>query len=162
MKKVIVIGCPGAGKSTFSRKLSEKMHLPLFYLDMIWHLPDKTDIGREAFTKELVGIMSGDSWIIDGNYLHTLPLRLNQCDTVVFFNLPVDVCLDGAMQRVGKPREDMPWSESELDPEFRQWILDFPYTQLPIIKDLLASAGSGLNVIEFRSRAEADAFIDSI
>lgn len=157
-----MIGCPGAGKSTFSRKLSKKTHLPLFYLDMIWHRPDKTDIGREAFTKELLGIMSGDSWIIDGNYLYTLPLRLEQCDTVVFFNLPVDVCMEGAMQRVGKPREDMPWSESELDPEFRQWILDFPSTQLPIIKELLAAAGPGLNVIEFRSRTEADDFIDSI
>ena len=37
MLKVIVIGSPGAGKSTFSRKLRERTNLPLFYLDMIWH-----------------------------------------------------------------------------------------------------------------------------
>ena len=47
MKKVIVIGSPGAGKSTFSRKLRDKTGLPLFYLDMIWHKPDKTNITRE-------------------------------------------------------------------------------------------------------------------
>ncbi|MEY8605912.1 hypothetical protein [Muribaculum intestinale] len=32
MKKVIIIGCPGAGKSTFARKLSAKTGLPLYYL----------------------------------------------------------------------------------------------------------------------------------
>ena len=72
MKKVIVIGSPGAGKSTFSRKLSAKTHLPLHYLDMIWHRPDKTTIGREAFALELARTMQGDEWIIDGTYLHNL------------------------------------------------------------------------------------------
>ena len=43
MKKVIVIGSPGAGKSTFARKLKEKTGLPLWYLDMIWHKTDKTN-----------------------------------------------------------------------------------------------------------------------
>ena len=84
MKKVIVIGCPGSGKSTFSRKLSAKTRLPLFYLDMIWHRPDKTNIGRDAFFIELNKIVNEDSWIIDGNYLHSLPLRLEHCDTVIF------------------------------------------------------------------------------
>lgn len=49
MEKVIIIGCPGAGKSTFARKLKEKTGLPLFYLDMIWHKPDGTNISRDEF-----------------------------------------------------------------------------------------------------------------
>ena len=44
MKKVIVIGSPGAGKSTFARKLRDKTDLPLYYLDMLWHRADKTNI----------------------------------------------------------------------------------------------------------------------
>lgn len=73
MHKVIVIGCPGAGKSTFSRKLAAKTSLPLYYLDMIWHRPDRTNIGREAFILKLDEILQTDRWIIDGNYLYTLP-----------------------------------------------------------------------------------------
>lgn len=43
MKKLIVIGSPGAGKSTFARKLRDVTGLPLFYLDMLWHKSDKTN-----------------------------------------------------------------------------------------------------------------------
>ena len=52
MKKVIIIGCPGAGKSTFARKLKDRTGLPLFYLDMIWHKADGTNISRDEFDEK--------------------------------------------------------------------------------------------------------------
>ena len=93
MKKVIVIGCCGAGKSTFARKLRDLTGLPLHYLDMIWHKPDRTNVSREEFDAALQNILSQDSWIIDGNYQRTLDLRLAACDTVFFFDFPVEECL---------------------------------------------------------------------
>ena len=162
MKKILVIGCPGAGKSTFSRKLSAKTHIPLHYLDIIWHRPDKTTIGREAFVTELARIMRGDEWIIDGTYLHTLSMRLECCDTVILFDIPAEICLEGALHRTGNPREDMPWTQSELDSDFSQVIMDFPKTQMPVINGLLSSSNRNLNIIRFTSREDADAFIDSL
>lgn len=159
MKKVIVIGCPGAGKSTFARKLSAKTGLPLHYLDMIWHMPDRTTLDREAFVARLEEILAGEEWIIDGNYLHTMPLRLRHCDTVFFFDLPVETCLAGAESRIGKPREDMPWTEDTMDDEFRQWIVDFPTRQLPVVRSLLSEYRQKLNIFEFRSRDDADGFL---
>ena len=44
MNRIVIIGCPGAGKSTFARKLAAKTGLPLYYLDMIWHRADRTVI----------------------------------------------------------------------------------------------------------------------
>ena len=76
MRKVIVIGCPGAGKSTFARKLRDATNLPLYYLDMLWHKEDKTNISREEFDIKLNDILKKDKWIIDGNYLRTLEMRL--------------------------------------------------------------------------------------
>lgn len=157
MKKVIIIGCPGAGKSTFGRKLAGKTGLPLHYLDMIWHKPDRTTVSRENFDLRLSEIMREDVWIIDGNYIRTLPVRLHSCDTVFFFDLPLEICLEGAMDRLGKKREDMPWNDTKLDDEFRQWILDFPSTQVPVIRNLLESFHG--TVITFHSRVEAAAFI---
>lgn len=162
MKRIIVIGCPGAGKSTFARKLSAKTGLPLHYLDMLWHLPDRTTLSREEFASRLEKITAGEKWIIDGNYLHTISLRLKYCDTVFFFDLPLDVCLAGAESRIGKEREDMPWTDNKMDEEFRQWIVDFPAQQLPVINKLLSEQPPTLNIIIFHSRAEADAFIESI
>lgn len=160
MNKAIIIGCPGAGKSTFARKLSSKTGLPLFYLDMIWHKADRTTVSPEEFDSSLMDIMSADRWILDGNYLRTLPLRLDEADTAFFFDLPVDICLEGAIQRLGKDREDMPWTDDQLDESFRQWILDFPKNQLPIINILLRFYKG--NLIRFTTREDADSFIERL
>ena len=61
MKRVLVIGCPGAGKSTFARKLRDLTGLPLYYLDMIWHRPDGTNVSREYFDNKLTSIIKTDS-----------------------------------------------------------------------------------------------------
>ena len=133
MKKVMVIGCPGAGKSTFARKLQELTGLPLYYLDMIWHKPDRTNISREEFDRRIREIVSQDAWIIDGNYNRTLELRMRECDTVFFLDYPLEVCLEGAASRIGNERVEIPWKEEEFDEEFLQLILFFPKDQMPDI-----------------------------
>lgn len=162
MNKAIVIGSPGAGKSTFARKLRDKTGLPLYYLDMMWHLPDKTNITPEKFEAKLTDIMATDKWIIDGNYSRTLKMRINACDTIFLLDLPLDVCLAGAKERIGHKREEMPWVEEKLDEEFQQWILDFPNTQLPKIYNLLEEYGESRKVYIFHSRADADHFLKKI
>ena len=88
MRKVIVIGCPGAGKSTFARKLRNATNLPLYYLDMLWHKEDKTNISREEFDTKLKDVLKKDKWISDGNYPRTLEMRLKECDTVFLLDYP--------------------------------------------------------------------------
>ena len=159
MKKVIVIGSPGAGKSTFSRKLRDFTGLPLYYLDMIWHKSDGTNISREELAAQQKKIMENQSWIIDGNYLRTLELRLENCDTVFLLDYPLEVCLGGAKARIGTKREDLPWVETEFNEGFRQWIMDFPKDQLPIIYRLLEKYGKNRNVHIFRSREAAENYL---
>ena len=163
-EKVLIIGCPGSGKSTFARKLRDATGLPLYYLDRIFHRPDRTTVTRPEFDAALEGITSRDEWIIDGNYIRTLEMRLSVCDTVFFFDLPLEDCLAGAASRIGTVREDLPWVETELDPEFRQYIIDFPEQQLPEIRRLIgqAAAGRGIKVITFTSREAADQFISEV
>lgn len=78
MKKVILIGSPGAGKSTFGRRLRDITGLPLYYLDQLWHRPDKTTVSREEFDRRLREILLNDQWILDGNYQRTLEVRLKE------------------------------------------------------------------------------------
>ena len=137
MKKIIVIGCPGSGKTTFSEKLRDKIGLPLFYLDAVWHKPDRTHISREEFDARLAEILSLDFWILDGNYSRTIEVRLLACDTVFLFDLPAEVCLEGAVSRLGKKRYDMPWIDTELDPGLKKEIEEFQDENLPRIYDLL-------------------------
>ena len=158
MKKAIVIGCPGSGKTTFAEKLSEITGLPLFYLDAIWHKPDRTHISREEFDKRLAEINKLDEWIIDGNYSRTIEARLQMCDTVFLFDLPTEVCIQGAISRLGKDRYDVPWIDTELDPKFKQEIEDFPNKTLPIIYKLLDKY-KDKKIVIFKSRSQADEYI---
>ena len=159
MQKVMIIGCPGSGKSTFARKLRDLTGLPLYYLDMLWHKPDRTNITKEEFDTRLLEIIGRDRWIIDGNYRRTLRARMEQCDTVFLLDYPLELCLAGAQARIGTKREDMPWTETEFDGEFRQWIEDFPKDQLPEIYELLEEYRDRKTIVIFRSREEADAYL---
>lgn len=158
MRKAIIIGCPGSGKTTFAEKLHAATGLPLYYLDAIWHKPDKTHIPREEFDVRLREILSSDSWIIDGNYSRTMETRICACDTVFLFDLPVETCLQGARSRLGKGRYDMPWIDTELDPKLKAEIENFPTENLPNIYALLKKY-PGKTVIIFHSHREADAYL---
>lgn len=65
MKYVVIIGCPGAGKSTFARKLAAKTGLSLHYIDMIWHKADRTVVGRDEFDRQLDTLVKEDEWILE-------------------------------------------------------------------------------------------------
>lgn len=159
MKKIIVIGCPGSGKTTFALKLSEKTGLSLFHLDAIWHKADRTHISREEFDARLSDILSLDSWIIDGNYSRTLERRMCACDTVILFDLPADVCLEGAISRVGKKRVDMPWTDTELDTRLKREIEAFGEENLSQIYTLLDKYKDEKTVVVFKSREESNGFL---
>ena len=151
MKKIIVIGCSGSGKTTFAERLREKLGLPLFYLDAIWHKADRTHISREAVDAKLGELLALDAWIIDGNYSRTIERRIAVCDTIILFDLPTEVCLEGAILRLGKKRYDMPWIDTELDPWLKQEIEDFRGKNLPTIYALLEKYKDGRNVVIFKS-----------
>ena len=157
----MVIGCPGSGKSTFSKSLHKITGIPLFHLDMMYWNSDRTTVEKAIFREKLLNTIQMSEWIIDGNYGSTIEIRLQACDTVIFLNYPLDVCLDGINARRGKARDDMPWVENEEDPEFIEFIKNFNTQSKPQIIDLL-SKYSHKDIYVFKSRNEADEFLKHI
>ena len=159
LKKIIVIGCPGSGKSTVSRALHNKTGIPLYHLDMMYWNAYKTTVEKSVFFERLSAVLEKDEWIIDGNYGSTMELRMAVCDTVIFLDYPLEVCLDGIKERRGKPRSDMPWIEIEEDAEFIEFIRNYDEQQKPKVLELLQKY-SDKNIVIFKSREQADAFLN--
>lgn len=161
MKRVIVIGCPGSGKSTFARALQTRTGLPLHYLDMLYWNADRTTVARDAFRARLNEILLQEEWIIDGNYSSTMELRMQACDTIFFLDYATEVCLAGILSRRGKARPDMPWVEIDEDTEFTDYVRDFQANSRPQILSLLDRyADREIHVL--KTREEADAYLNAL
>lgn len=163
MKKNMVIGCPGSGKSTFSRALHTRTGIELFHLDMMYWNSDRTIVDKSVFRKRLSNTIQKSEWIIDGNYGSTMELRLQACDTVIFLDYPLDVCLNGIRERRGKVRTDMPWieKEDEEDAEFIEFVKNYNFQSRPKVMELLDKY-SHKDIYIFENRNEADEFLNQI
>ncbi len=159
MKRIIVIGCPGSGKSTLSRELHNKTALPLYHLDMMYWNEDKTTVEKPVFLKRLSAVLEKDEWIIDGNYASTMEMRMEKCDTVIFLDFPLDTCLKGIAERRGKPRSDMPWTESEeSDREFIEFVKNYNLQMRPQVIELV-NKYSYKNILIFNNRSDVNSFL---
>lgn len=160
MKKVIVIGCPGSGKSSFSRALHDVTGIPLYHLDMMYWNADRTVVEKSVFRERLSDTLQKDEWIIDGNYGSTMEMRMQACDTVIFLDYPLEVCLEGIKSRRGKERTDMPWieAEDEEDAEFIEFIKSYNSESRPKVMELLERY-KDKNIVIFRNRGEGSEFL---
>ena len=161
MNKILIIGCPGAGKTTFATRLKDKLALPLFHLDAIWHKADRTHISRQEFDRKLEELLSLEAFILDGNYSRTLARRMAACDTVFLFDLPTELCLAGALSRLGIKRNDIPFVDTTLDPHLQEEIIQFREKNLPEIYALLEAYRDTKTIIIFKSREEAECYLES-
>lgn len=136
MKRILVVGCCGAGKSVLSRALAEATGLPLIHLDREHWLPGWREPEPEVWRARVDELVAGERWIIDGNYQGSLERRLARADAVVFLDLPRWRCVVGVLGRVlrghGRSRADMaPGCPERFDLEFLRYVWRFRRDKRP-------------------------------
>jgi adenylate kinase family enzyme len=164
MRKVLVIGSGGAGKSTFARRLGELLELEVIHLDSIYWSPGWVEMEKPEWQSKVEELLSRSAWIMDGNYSGTLAIRLEACDTVIFLDISRLVCLWRLLKRAAlyrdRRRPDMAEGCPEkLDWKFLRWVWGYPERIRPKIIDLLEK--STKQVIWLRSPAEVKRFFEA-
>lgn len=165
MRRVLVLGSPGAGKSTFARALAARTGLPLIHLDAHYHLPGWQEPDPGEWDARLDGLIAGESWIIDGNFGSSLDRRLARADTAILLDYPTLVCLSRLFRRIatlhGTVRPDAPPGCPErFDPAFFYYVARFRRRKTPAVKRRLAAFAGTVHRFE-QPRAAQD-FLDAL
>lgn len=133
-KKIIIVGSGGSGKSTFAKRLGAVTGLPVIHLDKEFWQPNWVETPRDEWIEKQKQFISGEEWIIDGNYDGTLEIRFCAAELVIFLDINPVVCVLSAVKRTGKKRSDLPQDLTEptvFSKDFRdfaKWIWSYPKT----------------------------------
>lgn len=165
---MLIIGSPGAGKSTLARELALRTGLPVHNLDRLYWRPGWVEPEKQAWADEVARLISAPRWIIEGNYGGTLPLRLSRADTVIDVDLPAWLCVARVLRRSvsswGRVRPDMGAGCPErLDREFARFLIytaTFPRRGRKRLGQ--AMTGFAGRQVRLRSNAEIQGFLDRL
>jgi adenylate kinase family enzyme len=167
MRRMLVVGWPGAGKSTFARRLGAKLGVPVIHLDFHywrpgWQLPDLAEWREQVTT-----LVAQPAWVIDGNYANTFDIRMPRADSVVWLDYPRAVCMRRVLRRIiksyGHTRPDLPpGCPEKFDLEFLRYVWDFPRTQRSRIPAGIDQFGGHLRVTRFGCDRDAENFLSAL
>lgn len=163
MQKVLVIGCCGAGKSTFSKKLQAILNVELIHLDQYYHKPNWEEPKKEQWEEIVNNLVQKPSWIMDGNYGGTFDVRFKEADTIIYLDYSTIKCFWRVIKRIikyyGKVRPDMPKGCKErFDLEFLKYVLTFNYKNRKGILEKLNAFQEHKKVYVFKTDKQVDLF----
>lgn len=167
MRKVLVIGSGGAGKSTFARRLGSRLDLEVIHLDSHYWRAGWVEPPKPEWARIVAELVSRDGWVMDGNYSGTFDLRLDACDALIFLDMPRLLCLWRVLKRRlvyrGRTRPDMAAGCGEkIDLKFILWVWNYPKANRPEVLKRMREHAAGRQMIRLRSPAEAEQFLAAV
>jgi adenylate kinase family enzyme len=160
MRRIVVVGSPGSGKTTLALKLGDKLGLPVIHLDVLYLRPGWQPSAREDFRARVSRAVAGNEWIVDGSFGGlALDLTIARADTFIAIERPRWLCLwrvmwRSAFQRHG-PRPDLPDGCPEMfDLDLLRQTWRWPADRAPEIEAERRQYGPAVPVIRLRTDRE--------
>ena len=164
-KKILIVGCGGAGKSTLARELGKKINIPVVHLDKLYWLPNWIERNNDDFDKLVDKELIKAKWIIDGNYQRTFESRLKYADFCIFLDYDRELCVQSINERVkiykGKTRPDMTEGcDEKVDDEFLEWVTNYNNNVKPKMLNILQK--SNVPYLIFTSREQTANWLNNL
>jgi hypothetical protein len=166
VRRILIVGCPGAGKTRLAARLGERLSLPVHHLDDLYWQEGWTATPEPQWTEILTALCEDSSWIIDGNYAASLSIRLVRADMVILMDPGPWACLAGYLTRLARdqvtPRHRLPHymriaggaRKIAVRPlAFLRLILTFRRSVLPAMLEAIDSQSTPLVCLARRSQA---------
>ena len=165
MKRVLIIGSGGAGKSTVAERLGQLLNIEVLHLDKFYWRAGWVETPKSEWLKTIEELLGRDAWIMDGNYSGTLEMRLAACDTVIFLDISRLLCLWRVMKRAmmyrNQSRPDMAEGcREKFNLEFIRWVWSYRSKTRPKIVKMLESKAEEKRIVWLRSQSEVELFLD--
>jgi adenylate kinase family enzyme len=165
VNRVAIVGCGGAGKSTFARRLGAMTGLPVIHLDAHYWRPGWIEPDHDDWITTQTALLRGDRWIADGNYGRTFDVRFQGADTVIVLGLPRLTCMLGALRRWHRHRgQDVqaPGCPERLSVSFLRWIWNYDRRSRPTLESAIQRHADHLDVVRLQSRRGVDAYLTAV
>jgi adenylate kinase family enzyme len=167
VKKILVIGSPGSGKSVFSRRLGQVTGLPVIHLDQHFWRPGWIEPSNIEWDCQLGELVKLDSWIIDGNYSRTMDFRLDHCDTAIFLDFPSYLCTWRVARRSLRSRSNSrpdlaEGCEERIDLHFLKWTWNYPTRSRPGVLRRLERVKEKVSVVTLKTKKEVEDFLTTL
>jgi len=165
VNRILIIGCPGSGKSTLSQQLGDILSLPVIHLDRYYWKPNWVPTPKDEWGQFLVDATEQDQWILDGNYIGTLDLRLQHADTVIFLDMPRYLCIYRIIKRriqyQGRTRPDLNEDCPEkLDGSFIRWVWNYNKQTRQQVMQRLKGLDSSKRIFVLKNRRDVRELIE--
>jgi adenylate kinase family enzyme len=165
-ERILVIGCSGGGKSTFSQIVARRFGLTYISIDrdILW-LPGWVQRDNAEQRAIMSARVLEDRWILDGTSPRSFEIRLPRTDIVVWVRMPRLLCVWAATVRwiryFGQTRPEMaPGCPEKLDWEFLRFIWTFERIFTPRIVAGLVEHGPNVPVFQLKSRRQMRTLLD--
>lgn len=165
-KRIVIIGIPGAGKSTLARMLGNHLNLPIIHLDKEYWKPGWVEPTKDEWSLKLKELVQQDHWVMDGNYSRTMESRIDRATGVIALDFQRNLALYRILRRAitgyGKTRADMAEKCPErIDWEFIKYVWNFPYDQGIALKKNIELAKKSRPTLHFQTPSELNNWVSS-
>ena len=165
IKRICVVGAPGTGKTTLSKKLSKIYKLPVCHLDSIHQLPNWELRDEKERDNMILEETKKEEWILDGTFTNTLLERVNRADLVIFLDYPTIAALKGVIKRIikdhGKEKPDMPGCKEKFDMSFILYVATYKKQRRDIILEILKK-GDKEKLLIFKNTRELQKWVSKL